>query len=156
MDSTTYDFALFFHLLGALLFFAGIVLAGAAFEAARRRSSPSEIALLLSVTRLGVGLVGIGTLLLAVFGLWMVDLGRWGYGSGWVDASIALFAIALALGGHGGQRPKRARRLAGELAAAGDGVSLELRTILDDRASRAVNYASLTLVVAIVVLMVFK
>jgi hypothetical protein len=35
--------ALFFHILGALLFVAGIVLAGAAFEAARRRERPAEI-----------------------------------------------------------------------------------------------------------------
>jgi len=34
--------ALFFHLFGALLFVAGIVLAGAAFEAARRREQPAE------------------------------------------------------------------------------------------------------------------
>jgi heme A synthase len=41
--------ALFFHILGALLFVAGIVLAGAAFEAARRREQPTEIVLLLGL-----------------------------------------------------------------------------------------------------------
>ena len=45
--------ALFFHLLGALLFVAGIVLAGAAFETARGRQRPAEIALLLGLTRIG-------------------------------------------------------------------------------------------------------
>jgi hypothetical protein len=38
------NIALFFHLLGAVLFVAGIVLAGTAFEAARRREQPAEIA----------------------------------------------------------------------------------------------------------------
>ena len=75
--------ALFFHIVGALLFVAGIVLAGAAFEAARRREQPAEIVLLLGLARIGVLLVAVGGLLLGVFGLWLVHLGHFGYGSGW-------------------------------------------------------------------------
>ncbi len=156
MDSTTYNVALFFHLLGALLFVAGIVLAGAAFEAARRRQQPAEIALLLSMTRIGVLLVAVGALLLAVLGLWLVHLGSWGYGSGWVATSMVLYVVALALGGLGGQRPKQARKLASRLAELDAPVSDELRALLDDRLSRAVNYGSLVLILTIVVLMVFK
>jgi uncharacterized membrane protein len=84
------DVALFFHLLGALLFVAGIVLAGAAFETARVHQRPAEIVLLLGLTRIGVLLVAVGGLLLPIFGLWLVHLGHFGYGSGWVDAAIAL------------------------------------------------------------------
>lgn len=156
MDSGTYDAALVLHLLGALLFFAGIVVAGVGFEAARRRTEPAEIALLLGTTRIGVLLVAAGTVLLAAFGLWMVHLGSWGFGSAWVSASMALFVVALAIGGHGGQRPKRARRLAGELARQGAPISDELRALLGDPVSLAENYLSLALIVAIVVLMVVK
>jgi uncharacterized membrane protein len=150
------DVALFFHLLGALLFVAGIILAGAAFEVARRRERPAEITLLLGLTRIGVVLVAVGGLLLAVFGLWLVHLGGFGYGSGWVDAAIALYLVALALGGLGGRRPKQARRLATQLAAEQTPVSAELRTLLDDPLSRAANYGSLVIVLVILVLMVFK
>jgi uncharacterized membrane protein len=150
------DVALFFHLLGALLFVAGIILAGAAFEVARRRERPAEITLLLGLTRIGVVLVAVGGLLLPVFGLWLVHLGGFGYGSGWVDAAIALYLVALALGGLGGQRPKQARRLATQLAAEQTPVSVELRTLLDDPLSRAANYGSLVIVLVILVLMVFK
>jgi len=156
MDSATYDVALTLHLLGALMFFAGIVLAGVAFEAARRRSEPAEIALLLSITRIGVLLVGVGTVLLGAFGLWLVHLGRWGYGATWVDASIGLLLVALLLGGLGGQQPKRARHLAAALAERGAPISAELRSLLDDPISRLENYGSLALALAIVVLMVFK
>ncbi len=156
MDSTTYNIALVLHLLGALAFVAGIVLAGVAFEAARRRQRPAEIALLLSLTRFGVLLLAVGTLLIAAFGLWLVHLGHWGYGSGWVDASIGMFVAALALGGVGGQRPKQARRLASELAGHGQPVSDELRSLLDDRLSIAENYSALLLIVVIVAFMVFK
>ena len=150
------DVALFFHLLGALLFVAGIILAGAAFEVARRRERPAEITLLLGLTRIGVVLVAVGGLLLPVFGLWLVHLGGFGYGSGWADAAIALYLVALALGGLGGQRPKQARRLATQLAAEQMPVSAELRTLLDDPLSRASNYGSLVIVLVILVLMVFK
>jgi uncharacterized membrane protein len=156
MDSGTYNVALVFHLLGALLFVAGIVLAGVAFETARRRAQPAEIALLLSMTRIGVLLVAVGALLLGVIGLWLVHLGNWGYGSGWVDTSIVLYIAALALGGVGGQRPKQARQLATELARQGAPVNDELRALLDDPVSRAENYGSLALILVIVVLMVFK
>ncbi len=109
-ELTRYQLALFFHLLGALLFIAGIILAGVAFEAARRRQRPAEIALLLGLTRVGVALVGIGALLVLGFGLWLVHLGGFGYGAGWVEAAIALYVAALVLGAIGGRRPKQARR----------------------------------------------
>jgi uncharacterized membrane protein len=148
--------AFFFHILGVLLFVSGMVLAGAAFEAARRRDSPREIALLLGFTRIGVVLVGIGALLIPVFGLWLVHLGNFGYGSGWVDASITLYAAALALGGIGGRRPRQARLLAAQLALRDAPTSVELQALLNDPTSRAANYGSAAIVLTILVLMVFK
>jgi uncharacterized membrane protein len=155
-ELTRYELALFFHLLGALMFVAGIVLAGTAFEAARHRERAAEVALLLGLTRIGVVLVAVGGLLLPVFGLWLVHLGGFGYSSGWVDAAIALYLLALALGGLGGQRPKQARILATRLAAEQAPLSTELRALLDDPLSRASNYGSLAIVLVILVLMVFK
>ena len=150
------DVALFFHLLGALAFVAGIVLAGAAYEAARRRHAPAEVALLLGLTRIGVVLVAGSGLLLPVFGLWLVHLGHFGYGAGWVDAALGLYLAALVLGAIGGRRPKRARVLAQRLAAERAPASAELRELLDDPLSRAANYAAATAVLAILALMVFK
>jgi hypothetical protein len=77
-------------------------------------------------------LVAVGGVLLGVFGLWLVHLGHFGYGSGWVDAAIVLYILVLALGGIGGQRPKQARRLASQLASGGSPASDKLRAILDD------------------------
>jgi hypothetical protein len=73
-----------------------------------------------------------------------------------VSASIALYIIVMALGGLGGQRPKEARVLATALADAGAPVTDELRALLDDPVSRAENYGSLVLILAIVALMCFK
>jgi uncharacterized membrane protein len=153
---TSYTIALFCHILGVLLFVSGVVLAGAPFEIARRRNEPAEIALLLGFARIGALLVASGTILVLGFGLWLVHLGRFGYDAGWVDASLALFVAALVLGGLGGQRPKRARLLATRLAADHAPLDADLRRLLDDPLSRAVNYASALAVLAILGLMVFK
>lgn len=148
--------ALFLHLTGALLFVAGIVVAGVGFEAARRRERPAEIALLLSLARSGVKLVAVGGLLLLGCGLWLVGLEDAGFDSSWVDSALALFVLALLLGGFGGRRPKKARVLATRLGQEEKAATPELRALLDDAASRAANYLSALLVVAILSLMVFK
>jgi uncharacterized membrane protein len=93
--------------------------------------------------------------LVAAFGLWLVDLGDVGYTTGWVDAALALFAVTIVLGAVGGRRPKHARRLAVAERDARD-VSPELRLLLDDRAARNLNYLAALLVIAILALMVFK
>ncbi len=150
----TYNVALFFHLLGAIAFFAGAVVAGVTFEVARRRPRAAEVAALLSASRVGAAVLGAGGLVTGVFGLWLVHLGHWGYGTGWVSWAIGLYVVALVLGGAGGARPRQARLLATRL---GDGpVSDELRASLNDPRARVLNYASFAILVAIVGLMVFK
>jgi uncharacterized membrane protein len=89
------------------MFVAGIVVAGSAFEAARRRERPAEVALLLGLTRIGVLLVAVGGLMLPIFGLWMVHLGSWGYGSGWIDWALGLYVVALLLGALVASDPSR-------------------------------------------------
>lgn len=150
------DAALFFHLVGAFLFVSGAVVAGVAFETARRRDSPGEIALLLSLARVGAILVMAGMLLVLVFGLWLVHLGEWGYGAGWVDAAIGLFVLAAALGSVGGRTPRKARLLATRLAADDQPASGELRRLLDDRRTMLANDGGGLVLLAIVVLMVWK
>jgi uncharacterized membrane protein len=150
------DIALFLHLLGVVLFTAGIVLAGAAFEYARRREQPAEIAALLGLTRVGVALVAAGSLLILGFGVWLVHLEYLSYSTGWVSAAILLYLAALTLGALGGQKPKRARRLATELAAQDAPATAQLHDLLNDRLSRTINYTSALLVLGILALMVFK
>jgi uncharacterized membrane protein len=147
---------LYGHLLGVLTFVSGVVVAAVASEAARRRERVEEIALLLAGGRVGAGLVGVGALLLLLCGLWLVELADVGFGTGWVIASIALFAAALVVGGAGGQRPKQARLLATRLAHEGRPASEQLRALLDDPLSRAANLAASGLILAVLALMVFK
>ena len=150
------DLATFLHLLGALLLAAGVAVAGVGFEAARRREQPAEIAILLRVTLAGAALATAGLLLVLVFGLWLVHLEHYSFHTGWIESALGLYVVMLALGHLGARRPRQARLLATGLAAEGQPMTAELRALLDDRASRAANYLSLALVVAILALMVFK
>jgi len=75
-----------------------------------RRRRPSEIALLLGLTRIGIGvlLVALGALLVLPFGLWLVHLERFGYGAAWVEAALALFVVVgLSAGSAGSGRSGR-------------------------------------------------
>lgn len=150
-----YEWALFLHLAGAILFFAGLAVAAAGQAAARRRRRPSEIAALLGAARWGVLMVGLGAVSALAAGFWLLDLTAYGL-DGWVVASLALLAAAALAGGIGGQAPKRARLLADRLAAEDDRPSGDLDALLRDRASDALNAVAAAAAVTILVLMVWK
>jgi len=151
-----YDLALCLHLLGAFSLVSGTVVAGVGFETARRRGNCAEIALLLGVARTGAVLVVGGTVLAGSFGLWLVALGHWGYGTPWVDAAIGLLTLVIVIGSIGGQRPKQARKLAVTLAAQQLPPNEEIHVFLDDGVARALNYVAAAALIAIIVLMVVK
>ena len=152
---TRYDWLLLFHLLGAFLFLAGAVAAGILQLAAMRRERPSEIALLLGLTRPAVASVGLGSLVVLVFGLWLAgDLSV--FGQAWVIAAIALWVLGNALGEAGGRSLRHTRQLADRLAGAGDDPSAELRSAVANRRHLLLSYASFAAVLAILVLMVWK
>lgn len=150
-----YEWALFLHLVGAILFFAGLAVAAVAQLSARRRRRPSEVALLLRAGRWGVLMVGLGTALALGFGLWLLDLTAYGL-DGWVLASLLLLALAVAAGGSGGQAPKQARLLAERLAREHDAPSGELDRLLRRPVSDALNWAAAAAAVGVLVLMVWK
>jgi uncharacterized membrane protein len=152
---TAYELGLLVHLLGVLVFFGGVLVAGVVFEYARRRRHPSEVAVLLGAARIGAALVVSGAVLLLGAGLWLahrIDQ----LGEPWLLASLGLFLAALVLGGLGGRRPKQARRLAARLGEERADESAELARLLGDRLSLVANYLSTALVLVVLVLMVWQ
>jgi uncharacterized membrane protein len=151
------DWLLLFHLLGAFSFVAGAVVAAVGqFEALRRRK-PSEIALLLGLTRWGVLLVGVGALATIVFGAWLVaDRPYWAFDQAWISWAFALWFVSVVLGGIGGRPARHARELAERLAAEGDVPSEELDRAVRDPLSLVLSSVSGLIVLAIIVLMVWK
>jgi len=147
---------LFLHLLGAFAFFAGAAVAGTLQLAAIRRDRPSEVAALLRPARVGVALVGLGSLLTLGFGIGLAEHEGYGLSPAWIQAAIALWVAAMALGAVGGRTARHARNLAERLAAEDDRPSSELHALVAARGPLWASYASSLLLLAIVVLMVWK
>ena len=155
-DVAATNWLLFFHLLGAFSFFAGAAVAGTLQLAAIRKERPSEILMLLRLTRVGVVLVGIGALLTLVFGIALAEHMGIGLSPVWIQAALGLWVAAMAVGAIGGRTARRARNLAERLVADGDRPSEELRGLVAHRPSLWASYASSLMILAIVVLMVWK
>jgi uncharacterized membrane protein len=147
---------LFGHLLGAFAFVGGGAVAGTLQLGAVRRERPSEVLALLRLSRVGVALVGIGSLSTLGFGIGLaVHLG-YGLAPAWIEAALALWVASMALGAYGGRTARHARYLAERLAGTGDEPSGELRALLGRRGPLWASYLSSVLLLAIVVLMVWK
>jgi uncharacterized membrane protein len=151
-----YELALFVHLLGVAVLAAGMGAAAVALELGRRRKLPAEIAALLGAARVGVILVGLGSLVLLVGGFWLMEVGVYDLGDGWLSASLGLFVFAGLLGMLGGRRPKRARLHAEQLAREAAPADDTLRRLLHDRPALVLNYASALVLAAVLALMITK
>jgi len=153
-----HDLALLVHLVGVVFLFSGMSIAGVLHSAARRQERPSQVALLLGLTRVGVLFVAAGGVFVLVGGFWLIGEsdGFYSLGDGWILTGLILLVAAFVLGGMGGQQPKRARVLAEQLARDGDAPSVELRKLLDDPRSSALNYGAAAAIFLAFVLMIWK
>jgi uncharacterized membrane protein len=151
-----YDWLLFLHVTGAFCVLGGAVMAGVFNLAALRSERPSEVVLLFRLARIAVGAIGVGMGLTLLFGLWLVHYLGYGWGQTWIVLALVLWVVSNALGGIGGEREKRVRRLAERLAAEGDQPSPELAARLRDPLWLGLSWGSGIAVVAILALMIWK
>jgi uncharacterized membrane protein len=153
-----HDLALLVHLTGVVFLFSGISVAGVLHAAARREERPSQVALLLGLTRIGVLFIAAGGVFVLVGGFWLIGEsdGFYSLGDGWILAGLVLLLGSFVLGWLGGQQPKRARVLAEQLAADGDAPSVELRKLMDDPRASTLNYAAAGAIFLAFVLMIWK
>jgi uncharacterized membrane protein len=144
------------HITGAFFLVSGSVTAGVLNVLAGRAERPSETALLLRLIKVAVIVIGIGVVSTLIFGIWLWHELGFSIGAFWIWASIVLWVISNALGGMGGKHQERARKLAEELAAAGDATTEELRGLLRDRRGNALSWLAGIATLAILVLMIWK
>lgn len=150
------NWALLGHIVSGFVLFAGLFLAAAGWHQARARSVPGEVALLLRLCRVGAMTVAVATISVLGFGLWLVDLQGRRLSDAWISWALGLLLVAMVAGIVGGQRPKKARLLAERLSGESGTESRELRRLLDDSASAALNYLAAGCILVILFLMVFK
>ena len=151
-----YHWLVVFHIAGAFLLLGGAVVAGVFNIAAIRRERPSEVALLLGLTRWAVVAISAGLLLTIAFGLWLVHDAGYGYGDAWIVSSLVLWVLSGFLGSRGGRMQHETRTLAERLAAESDAPSQELRARLHDRVALALSWSSGLAALAILALMIWK
>lgn len=147
---------LFFHLLGAVSFFAGAAVVGTLQHAAIRRERPSEVHALLRLAPVGAALVGLGALLTLGFGIALAEHENFGLSPAWIQAALGLWVASMVVGGYGGRTARHARHLAEKLVAEGDAPSPDLHALLAARVPLAASYTSGLMLLAILGLMVWK
>lgn len=152
---TSYDYALLFHLVAVIGFFAGVAVAAAAQLGAWRLERPGEVAAVLRLARNGVLLVALAAILLFVSGLWLIEETGHSLGDGWIAVSLLLLVVSAALGAIGGRKPKRARQLA-ERSTEDAQLDPEIRALLRDRGGLVANALAFAAAFAILVLMVWR
>src|SRR4051794_23522272 len=121
-----------------------------------RRERTSEILTLLRLTRVGVLLVVTGAVLTLAFGMALASNLGYGMTPAWIRAALALWLASVVLGAIGGRTARHARDRAEGLAGAGDQPDEELRALVQHRPSLILSYISGILLLAILVLMVWR
>jgi uncharacterized membrane protein len=147
----------FLHLVGALLFVGGSLVAAVLRAAAMRRSHPDEIALLLRAVRPAVPIVAGGLVLTIAAGIALTDRLDIDFGATWLSLTFALLAFLVIAGAAAGRYDRHTRELAEELAASGDRLPSDLlHSRLRNPVNLLLNGAMLVATLAIVALMVWK
>jgi uncharacterized membrane protein len=113
------DWLLALHLISAALLVGAIFWFLTVLVAARRAQRPAEAAAYFRTVRLAVPLVGAGSLLVLLFGVWLAfDKDGYHIWDPWVVAAIVLWAIASGAGQRSGVGMAEAARLANQEAGA--------------------------------------
>jgi uncharacterized membrane protein len=153
---STVQWLLALHITAAFFFVGGSVAAGVLNALAIRSEKPSETAYLLRLVRTTLPVIGLGVAGTLIFGIWLWHELHFSLNTFWIWASLVLWVVANALGGIGGKHQERTRKLAEQLAAAGDTSTDELRALLRDPKGNAMSWLAGLATVAILVLMVWK
>jgi uncharacterized membrane protein len=139
-----------FALIGSLVLFSAVMVAGWAVDRPRRAVAYSRVA------AIGGPLVGVGAGLALLLGIALaIDLDDYQVWDAWILVSIALWAIGGAAGSRVGAHYAGAQELAQRLADE-DEPSPELGAKLSDRRVAILHAITVTAFTIILVLMIFK
>jgi uncharacterized membrane protein len=153
-----YDWVLFLHVLTAFALVASLVLYTFLIVSSRNLDVPSEVVRMFRISRVGDILVAVGSIGVLVFGIWLaIDVDEYQLWDGWVIAALVLWAIFAEVGRRTGKVYDAARTRARSLVAEGrDTASPELNAMLRSPTGRALQLASLALVLLLLIDMIYK
>jgi uncharacterized membrane protein len=153
------DWLLALHLIAAALLVAALVLFSSLIISGWKTADvPSSAARMMSISRIGSIVIGIGSLGALIFGIWLaVDIDAYSVWDGWVIGAIVLWAIAMAAGGRSGKAYAAAGERAQELIATGnDAPDAELGALMRGSSGLWLHLVTCTLVLLILIDMIWK
>jgi uncharacterized membrane protein len=154
-----YDWLLLFHLVGAFAMVAALVLFTVVAVAARSVDRAATSVLFFRVAAPGSALIGAGSFLALVFGIWLaIDQDNYEVWDGWILAAIALWVVGVAAGTQSGKVYAQAKEVAERLVAErrGDEPSRELSAALHAWKGLVLHVVASAAVLGILILMIFK
>jgi hypothetical protein len=153
-----YDWLLFLHVLAAFGVVAAVVVFTYVILAGRAVALPSDAVRLFRFSRIGDVLVNVGMVGVLVLGIWLaIDADEYQLWDGWIIAAFVLWAVFAELGRRLGKIYNAARDRARELVARGDdAASPELRAMIRSRAGLLLQIASIVVLLAFLVDMIYK
>ena len=152
------DWLLGLHVLSSFAMVAGIVFFAILLLALWRIDSTRRAAMLFAIGKPAVILVGVGSVLVLVFGIALaLDVDGYHLWDGWILGSIVLWAIAMGLGMHGGKLYAKTHALADTLVADGDDApNAELGALIRDRTALLMHAVAGVALLATLALMIYK
>jgi uncharacterized membrane protein len=153
-----YDWLLALHVLAAAALVSAEVMFSVMAVGGRNRDVPSEVVRLFRPSRVGDALFAVGSIGTIVFGIWLaIQADEYQVWDAWIIAALVLWAVLMEVGRRTGKVFYAARDRAKELVAEGrDAPSPELREMARSSTGLALQTASVVLVVALLVVMIYK
>jgi uncharacterized membrane protein len=153
-----YDWLLFLHVFSAFALVAALTLYTVLIVSVWNKDVPGDVARLFSLQRVGDVLVGVGSIGVLVFGVWLaIDVKGYELWDGWIIAALVLWFVMGALGARTGKIYNAVRDRARALVREGDNApSAELRTLVQNRQGLWLHAASVLVVLLLLIDMIFK
>jgi hypothetical protein len=153
-----YDWLLALHLLAAGALVSALVLYSVVIATGWTLALPSDISRMFRLSRAGDVAIAVGSIGTLVFGIWLaIDSDAYQVWDGWIIAAIVLWALAMETGRRTGTVYNAARDRARALVAEGrDTPDPELSALVRSSTGLALHAASVVLIVALLVVMIYK
>jgi uncharacterized membrane protein len=153
-----YDWLLFLHVLSAFAVVAAVVHFSIVIAAGWRRDVPSDVVSIFRLSRVGEILVGVGSVGVLVFGVWLaIEVDGYHPWDGWIIAAYVLWLLFGAIGNRAGKIYNAARDRARTLVSEGrDEPSPELAAMLRSGQGLATQVASIVIAALFLLDMLFK
>lgn len=153
-----YDWLLALHVLAAGALVSALVLYSVVIAAGWNLALPSEVSRMFRLSRAGDAAFAVGSIGTIVLGIWLaIDSDDFQVWDGWVIAALVLWAVAMETGRRTGDHYNRARDRARALVAEGrDTPDSELGALVGSSRGLAFHAATVLLVLALLVVMIYK